>query len=235
MRNLAGKQFGDWTVICFSERRNDRGKSYRWLCKCACGMIAEVEQGNLKSGASKGCQGCAGLRMRNLLRVGQKFGRWTVLGAAGVSPTEGSMSKVKCACGNIRTVGNRSLRRGRSTGCRRCRAYEPRIRVGQSFGEMRVIGLERDSQGKWRYKCLDSSGQLRKIRSEVLKIEAKSNTELITSIKEKLCRRTCERETKILFRRMRRLIANGRARDTTTFLRRFAMTLPLEGSAIQAR
>lgn len=48
--DLTGKRFGRWTVLEYR-------KKSKWLCKCDCGTIKEVQSTHLKSGCSKSC-GC---------------------------------------------------------------------------------------------------------------------------------------------------------------------------------
>lgn len=52
--NLAGRQFGEWTVI---SRAENKSRLSRWLCRCACGNERVVYSANLKNGSSTSC-GC---------------------------------------------------------------------------------------------------------------------------------------------------------------------------------
>jgi hypothetical protein len=54
IENLAGKTFGELTVVSFHERRDNRTF---WLCKCSCGTEKSLDAHHLKSGNSKSC-GC---------------------------------------------------------------------------------------------------------------------------------------------------------------------------------
>ena len=53
--NLEGQSFGLLTVLRRAEPRREHA---RWLCRCTCGKEIEVQQTNLRSGASKTC-GCS--------------------------------------------------------------------------------------------------------------------------------------------------------------------------------
>ena len=55
MIDLTNQRFGRWTVLKEVDRA-DRGRRV-WLCRCDCGSVVEVFQGNLRSGHSKSC-GC---------------------------------------------------------------------------------------------------------------------------------------------------------------------------------
>lgn len=53
--NRLGQRFGRLTVIAESPKRS--GGQVSWVCKCDCGNIVEVRNGNLQSGNTTGC-GC---------------------------------------------------------------------------------------------------------------------------------------------------------------------------------
>lgn len=63
MMDYSGYRFGRLTVLCYSHSK--RGQSF-WVCKCDCGNITTVVQGNLKSGKTKSC-GC--IRRENPIRI----------------------------------------------------------------------------------------------------------------------------------------------------------------------
>jgi hypothetical protein len=54
--DLAGCVFGKWTVVSLGEQR-DGDTSYRWTCRCECGIVRDVLSGSLLNGESKSC-GC---------------------------------------------------------------------------------------------------------------------------------------------------------------------------------
>lgn len=53
---LAGRRFGRLTVVEEADRRPGR-RARRWLCRCDCGAVADVEQRSLMKGDTKSC-GC---------------------------------------------------------------------------------------------------------------------------------------------------------------------------------
>lgn len=70
--------------------------------------------------------------------VGQKFGRWTVLGGERRPTTHQKpalQTLCQCACGTKRWVVVNALRNGRSTSCG-CKSKEMHSRVVQSRGFM---------------------------------------------------------------------------------------------------
>lgn len=52
--DLAGQQFGRWTVLGFAEMRR---QGARWLCRCTCGVERAVWAFDLVGGTSQSC-GC---------------------------------------------------------------------------------------------------------------------------------------------------------------------------------
>lgn len=61
MRDLIGKHFSYWEVLYEADRGISKGR--RWICKCQCGFIGEVLQGNLLSGKSTKCRRCSSKRL----------------------------------------------------------------------------------------------------------------------------------------------------------------------------
>lgn len=51
MNDLTGKQFGFWTAL-----KRTRGRY--WECRCKCGKVKEIFEGNLLQKNSKGCRTC---------------------------------------------------------------------------------------------------------------------------------------------------------------------------------
>ena len=87
--------------------------------------------------------------MPNLIidRVGERFGRWTVLA---LHPERSRFGKARwvcrCDCGSERIVYGNSLRRGETTSCGCARLVDL---TGQRFGRWQVLALhpERKRQG----------------------------------------------------------------------------------------
>lgn len=130
-RDLTGEQFGRLTVL-------GRGTDYinpkgthrvRWLCRCECGNITEVQPGTLLNGKTKSC-GCL---QRELARarastpkpgvdlINKRFGRLTALRHVYSTPKEGHIWECKCDCGNTVYLAAKHLNSGivNSCGCLR--------------------------------------------------------------------------------------------------------------------
>lgn len=72
--DLAGKVFGDLTVICLSDKRSPRGERTTplWECRCTCGSTVYQATDSLKSTSFPACGACAG--KRNAAKARQKAG-----------------------------------------------------------------------------------------------------------------------------------------------------------------
>ena len=109
--NIAGKQFGKWTVL---HRDPDTiNQTVRWICKCECGTIKSVIKSSLISGDSTSC-GCT------VDLSGQRFGRWVALKKSfRVRPNGHRLSTYlcKCDCGVYRYVDGSRLSNGTSQSC----------------------------------------------------------------------------------------------------------------------
>lgn len=56
MKDLIGMVFNSWTVIGGVQKESDT--KIKWACKCKCGDVHDVNEGNLISGRSTGCLKC---------------------------------------------------------------------------------------------------------------------------------------------------------------------------------
>lgn len=55
-RKRPGMKFGKWTVL---ERSRCVGTNTYYKCRCECGTVREIPQGNLAAGKSSQCRRCA--------------------------------------------------------------------------------------------------------------------------------------------------------------------------------
>ena len=115
-KNLAGQQFGRWSVI---ERANESGAA-RWKCRCSCGTERVVAAKNLIAGLSTSCGCYTKERARESLSVdytGRRFGKLLVLGRAEAGKNGRTRWKCRCDCGKECSVLQASLRAGKRTSC----------------------------------------------------------------------------------------------------------------------
>ena len=54
--DYTGRQFGEWTVLKFA---NFSGRSYRWTCRCSCGVVKDVLLSGLLYGRTTQCRVCS--------------------------------------------------------------------------------------------------------------------------------------------------------------------------------
>lgn len=98
--------------------------------------------------------------LRNLPKVGEKFGRFTVISTElkagnliGLSEVDRNLyCKVKCECGTIAWRGIENLRNGKVKGCKSCgRRTNNIFSVINSYYNRLIDGLKRRSVGKLPY------------------------------------------------------------------------------------
>ena len=139
MKNLAGKQFGEWTVL--DEYVTDAKGAYSWKCRCQCGTERMVRVYNLQSGHSQSC-GCGRKKTGEKQEVpvpsetggnspkgrrrfdiaGQTFRMLTALYATEKRDRNGSVIwHCRCECGNEVDISYEDLKYSGivSCGCRR--------------------------------------------------------------------------------------------------------------------
>ncbi len=145
--DMTGKQFGKWTVLRESDKRNGY-----WLCQCECGTIREVSGEGLRVGKSASC-GCA-IRADDI--TGQRFGKLVVLGFAGYG-----YWSCRCDCGNIKKIKGSTLRKGKAKSCG-CAFGQPKVDLtGQRFGMLTV--LRRSEQQKHYWVCQCDCGNIKEV------------------------------------------------------------------------
>lgn len=117
-KQLLGKQFGRLTVIEETSKR--KYGDIVWKCQCECGNIKEIMTRNLVSGDTISC-GCyhkeKWQQQITKDRVGQIYGKLTVLEKMDESSVGGWLWKCCCECGSIVQVSSASLESGHTISC----------------------------------------------------------------------------------------------------------------------
>lgn len=109
--DLTGKRFGNLTVI--EKSYKDKHRKIHWKCQCDCGNIIYPATDNLKSGNTWRCKSCGEKsKIQNI--IGKKFGKITIIDIDSYNPIK---CKCKCECGNIKIIGLKDLRSGRTVSC----------------------------------------------------------------------------------------------------------------------
>jgi hypothetical protein len=112
LKDLVGQTFKAWTVV---ERSPDRKRKTRWLCRCVCGNLRDLDACTLTSGDSASC-GCLSNRTRDL-PAGTKFGRLTIITRAGSDRFKKKNWLCRCECGREITVSTSALTSGNTKSC----------------------------------------------------------------------------------------------------------------------
>lgn len=102
------------------------------------------------------------------LKIGDKFGEWTVLKAYSSKNKYGSwQSLCRCSCGTEKEVGNSNLINGKTKSCghaileklrKRAYAKSDKKLIGKTFGELTVLKRV-NNEGNSRYLCRCSCGK----------------------------------------------------------------------------
>lgn len=106
--DLSGQRFKQWTVL---DDHKWLKRQTRWQCRCTCGTVKWVDARDLASGRARSC-GCA----KRIDLIGQQFGRWTVLNKHKFLSSK-TIWQCRCACGTVKWVDSKILRRGSSKSC----------------------------------------------------------------------------------------------------------------------
>lgn len=113
-KDISGRRFGKLIAM-----RPDNKKPSCWRCKCDCGGTGTFLLVSLQHGAWTNC-GCAPQRAKfNLL--GKRFGRLTVIAAAGSHKGRCWVWRCQCTCGKVKDIESYQLTSGhdKSCGCRK--------------------------------------------------------------------------------------------------------------------
>ena len=152
--------------------------------------------------------------MRKLdIKVGDKFGDWTVINTDVPSRNKARYIQCQCKCGVINEINASALRNGKSSSCKSCSARKrtTKLEIGSKYKHWTVIsGPEyKDSFAYYKVKC-DCGTEVYKLPSEIL-----------NKNKHFQCEKCAQRE-----RALQTTLTNGRVGDLTltehTRLRRSA-------------
>lgn len=94
--------------------------------------------------------------MKTDIKIGQKFGKWTVIDDVPVYTKGGQRNvKVQCECGTIEYKHWSSLRLGKTTKCQNCKHLEHRINieVGKKYKHWTVLKEGEQINGQLKYLC----------------------------------------------------------------------------------
>ena len=172
--DLVGRTFGKWTVLEKSPNRPKNGHT-RWICRCSCGTIREVDGGHLLGGRSTSC-GCSHVDNTTAANLtGQKFHRWTAIEKVGKDKKNNILWRCVCECGSEGVISAHRLLSGSSKSCGcfksdRTREVHFKSLVGRRFEKLVV--LERiedhiypDGSHRVKYRCRCDCGGITEVTS----------------------------------------------------------------------
>lgn len=111
---LPSQKFGKRTVIAQEGRTRNGQKTYR--VRCECGKEDIVACADLTFGKALSCNYCP----LDYPLIGEKFGRRTIIADMGVDVDGRRLYKVKCSCGQEKTLNWKAFSRGKSYSCLSC-------------------------------------------------------------------------------------------------------------------
>lgn len=149
--DITGQRFGK--LVAIKPARRDSESNQRWHYRCDCGRTAILKRSMVTIGEHISC-GC----VRRPPLAGERFGKLTVLSAAGTSD-QGVLWKCLCGCGETHVVRTNLLRSGQTTSCGCARTgngfRRTRIEPGERFGLL--VALEKSEPGpqgaRWACQC----------------------------------------------------------------------------------
>lgn len=165
---MIGKIFYYLTVLQRAEKREDlASRCIRYICKCKCGNIIEVNGNSLRTGHTRSC-GC--LQKENISYkdlTGQKFGKLTIISLSG-SNGKRKIWHCQCDCGNECDIIGHNLINGSVKSCGCLHSYKE-LEI-KNFLEQHGVSFIKeytfsDLRGKSKplrfdFAILNSSGQL---------------------------------------------------------------------------
>lgn len=168
LKNLVGKVFGNLIVLSHV-RKKEKSGLFLWysVCSCTCGVIKEVPNGSLVSGATTSC-GCMrykkGKESKNFKDLtGKRIGKFIfcepILNEKGGAT---STWKCFCDCGKYFNISSNQIKRGFLQSCG-CSSIDPKTKrlEGQRFTYLTVLEISSWSvRGKMVcWVCLCDCGQ----------------------------------------------------------------------------
>ena len=169
MIDITNKKFGKLTATKYL------GGS-KWLCKCECGREKAIRAQNVKLGLTKSCGQCT-----HDFMIGKKFNKLSVIKIYG-QIREKKALLCKCDCGNEVIVDAWELRSGIRKSCGCHKKTWTILEIGKKYGELTVIGKDKEIKKGNIWICKCSCGKLKRL-------EASKLTKVVGGIKSCGCQR----------------------------------------------
>lgn len=123
--DATGQKYNRLTALTYLGYSKSGGRV--WRCLCDCGNYINVPIGYLRNGNTKSCGCLLGDRTRkrnrqnSTIKIGDKYGKLTVIGDAGLKPASGGKNRhwsiCQCECGNIVEKMDNSFQSGGTQSC----------------------------------------------------------------------------------------------------------------------
>lgn len=162
-KDITGVKCGRLTPLYPTNERCS--KSIVWLCQCDCGKKIKVRADKLNPKSPYSTKSC-GCLLGSQLKVGQKFGKLTIISAQTKSSnSQNKLWKCLCDCGKEVYVTSNALTSGRTKSCgclvseqmKILGGYNKKNLIGQKFGKLEVVEEmpQRSPYGDvlWKCKC----------------------------------------------------------------------------------
>ena len=149
--NEIGNKYNHLIVTGKSKSKN--GRNF-WICQCElCKKEYEFSGTALRKNPSHfDCPFCE--------KIGQQYGRLTVIKYAYTSKDRHKYWLCECECGNIEPVKSTDLNSGKRVECLICQKTKHKTQyldeVGNKYGKLTVLELDMEKSGKnafWKCKC----------------------------------------------------------------------------------
>ena len=143
------EMYGIWRVI-EANVINPKTQSTAYIgrpvfSKCVCTNCNETQRyirnNELKKYSDKLCAKCAATQRLFCIRpkIGEVFGKLTIIADGGVKDKERHYSICKCECGNIIEVMDNKLRSGNNTSCGKCKYSKGEYIISQILDKNNII------------------------------------------------------------------------------------------------
>lgn len=137
-----GDTFGSWTVI--DNNTFVKGGHTYVKVQCKCGKIEDKCLSDLVNGRTKSCRSCAARSRGALIKIGDKYKSWTVIGGPELFNGTHMKYEVQCECGNIKWVQACELiDPNRNFKCAKCAAKERGAAQAERNGKVGELTLTR--------------------------------------------------------------------------------------------
>jgi hypothetical protein len=153
-----GTVYGYYTVQ--KEVTTNDGKR-RFICKCECGTVKEVDFGHLRNGRTQSCGCRKGESRKTVVKAGDVYGRYMIQKEVTGLDSRHRRFRCKCECGTVKDVMLDHLRSGKiqSCGCLHSEIIKYPVSIGAKYNRLTVVKELPTYRGVNMVKCKCSCGK----------------------------------------------------------------------------